>query len=103
MLNGAIEDLARRARLETPGTTAEENSGERPVRPYGLTTREAEVLALLANGLGNGEIAERLFISPKTVSVHVSNIYGKLGVDSRVAAATAAHSLALDRVEPETE
>jgi len=103
MLNGAIEDLARRARLEAPGTTAEANGRERPVRPYGLTAREAEVLALLANGLSNGEIAERLFISPKTVSVHVSNVYGKLGVDSRVAAATAAHSLALDRVEPEPE
>ena len=103
MLSGAIEDLARRARLETPGTTVEASGRERSVRPYGLTTREAEVLALLANGLGNGEIAERLFISPKTVSVHVSNIYGKLGVDSRVAAATAAHSLGLDRLELEAE
>ena len=59
-------------------------------RPFGLTAREVEVLALLAEGLGNGEIADRLFISPKTASVHVSNIYAKLGVETRVAAATVA-------------
>ena len=64
-------------------------------RPFGLTERELEVLALLAAGLGNREIADRLFISPKTASVHVSNIYGKLGVESRVAAATVAHELGL--------
>jgi DNA-binding NarL/FixJ family response regulator len=64
-------------------------------RPFGLTERELEVLGLLAAGLGNGEIAERLYISPKTASVHVSNIYGKLGVESRVAAATIAHDLGL--------
>ena len=76
-----------------------------PSGPYGLTAREAEVLALLALGLSNQEIAERLFISPKTASVHVSNIYSKLDVESRVAAATLAHQLGLDSppaaVEPE--
>ncbi len=54
----------------------------------------------MAAGLSNQDIAERLFISPKTASVHVSNIYGKLGVESRVAAATVAHELGLD-VPPE--
>ena len=63
--------------------------------PFGLTPRELEVLGLLADGLDNREIAERLYISPKTASVHVSNIYGKLGVESRVAAATTAHNLGL--------
>ena len=48
------------------------------------------------------DIAERLFISPKTASVHVSNIYGKLGVESRVAAATMANDLGL-AVDPDTQ
>ncbi len=76
----------------------------RPVatRPFGLTTREVEVLVLLAQGLSNTEIADRLFISPKTASVHVSNIYGKFGVESRVAAATLAHSLGLTAGDGET-
>jgi DNA-binding NarL/FixJ family response regulator len=49
-----------------------------------LTTREREVAALIAEGLTNGQIAERLFISPKTAAVHVSNILTKLGLSSRV-------------------
>jgi DNA-binding NarL/FixJ family response regulator len=52
-----------------------------------LTTREREVAALLTEGLTNGEIARRLFISTKTASVHVSNIVAKLGVASRATAA----------------
>jgi ATP/maltotriose-dependent transcriptional regulator MalT len=94
--------LARRARLDLAGPSAAEPDGrEAEVRAFGLTQREAEVLALLAQGLANQEIAERLFISPKTASVHVSNIYGKLGVESRVAAATLAHEMGLDRLPDE--
>ena len=53
-------------------------------RPDGeLTGREREVAALLAEGLTNGQLAERLFISPKTAAVHVSNILAKLGLSSR--------------------
>ena len=52
-----------------------------------LTRRELEVLHLLGEGLSNREIAERLFISPKTAEHHVSRIYGKLGVKSRAEAA----------------
>ena len=55
--------------------------------PAGLTAREAEVLALLAEGLRNAEIGRRLFISAKTVDHHVSAILEKLGVDSRAQAA----------------
>ena len=58
--------------------------------PAGLTQREAEVLSLVAAGLRNAEIAERLFLTPKTVSHHLSAIYAKLGVDSRIAAAQVA-------------
>ncbi|MCU0283068.1 MAG: response regulator transcription factor [Candidatus Nanopelagicales bacterium] len=56
-----------------------------------LTPREREVLGLVAAGRSNGQIAEALFISVKTASVHVSNILAKLGVPSRTAAAAWAH------------
>jgi DNA-binding NarL/FixJ family response regulator len=49
----------------------------------GLTIRQLEVLELMAEGLTNGEIASRLFTSPKTIEHHVSTILGKLGVHSR--------------------
>ena len=55
--------------------------------PDGLTARQADVLALLREGLGNKAIAERLSVSPKTVDHHVSAILAKLGVRSRQEAA----------------
>ena len=55
-----------------------------------LTAREAEILALVAEGRTNGEIGKRLFISTKTVSVHVSNVLAKLGAASRTEAAAIA-------------
>ncbi len=61
----------------------------------GLTGRELEVLRLVAAGRSNREIAAELFISPKTASVHVSNILGKLGAASRGEAAAKAHTLRL--------
>jgi DNA-binding CsgD family transcriptional regulator/tetratricopeptide (TPR) repeat protein len=69
----------------------------RPGRPgqLGLTGRELEVLRLVAAGQSNKEIATALFISPKTASVHVSNILGKLGAASRTEAAAKALSLRL--------
>jgi DNA-binding CsgD family transcriptional regulator len=60
--------------------------GPRPstkVNPAGLTNRQIEVLALLADGLSNAEIADRLFISPKTVDHHVSAILAKLDARTR--------------------
>jgi DNA-binding CsgD family transcriptional regulator/tetratricopeptide (TPR) repeat protein len=54
--------------------------------PAGLTTRQVEVLGLMTLGLTNSEIAEKLFISKKTVEHHVSAIYGKLGVTTRAKA-----------------
>jgi DNA-binding CsgD family transcriptional regulator/tetratricopeptide (TPR) repeat protein len=61
----------------------------------GLTSRELEVLRLVAAGRSNRDIAADLFIAPKTASVHVSNILGKLGVASRGEAAAAAYRLGL--------
>jgi DNA-binding NarL/FixJ family response regulator len=56
-----------------------------------LSQREAQVLRLIAAGKTNREIAERLFISEKTVARHVSNIFDKLGVASRAAATARAY------------
>jgi len=54
--------------------------------PAGLTAREVEVLRLLAAGLPNAEIADRLSRSPRTINAHLTNIYSKLGVNTRGAA-----------------
>ena len=62
---------------------------------FGLSRREREVLALIAEGRTNREIGERLFISQKTVGVHVGNILAKLGVSGRVEAAAVAIRLGL--------
>jgi DNA-binding CsgD family transcriptional regulator len=61
-----------------------------PAEILGLSAREWEVLELVAAGRSNAEIAEVLFISPKTASVHVTHILDKLGVSNRVEAATIA-------------
>jgi len=60
-----------------------------------LTSREREVAALVADGLTNGQLADRLFISPKTAAVHVSNILAKLGLSTRaeIAAWAVRHKL----------
>jgi two-component system, NarL family, response regulator LiaR len=65
----------------------------------GLTEREQEVLHLIADGRNNREIAEKLFISEKTVKTHVSNILGKLHLDDRTQAAIYAlrHGLTADK------
>ncbi|MDH2427961.1 helix-turn-helix transcriptional regulator [Sphaerisporangium sp. TRM90804] len=81
-----LTELGRRARFATtPASPPSEKTAP------SLTTREQEVLALVAEGLSNREIAERLFIAHKTASVHVSNILAKLGVSSRTQAAAYAH------------
>jgi DNA-binding CsgD family transcriptional regulator len=89
-LTERIARQARRARVDLP------ISG-RAVTParYGLTERELEVLRLVADGRTNRDIAGELFISPKTASVHVSNILAKLGVATRTEAAALTHRLHL--------
>ena len=108
-LGEAIDAIASRARLTlgekapppaAPLTPAEEDAAaaaasakraERgPAEILGLSAREWEVLELVAAGRSNAEIAETLYISPKTASVHVTHILDKLGVNNRVEAATIA-------------
>jgi len=85
-LRKALDDLARRARIGTAPEQARDSAVF-----ASLTSREREVLRLIAAGRSNREIASVLFIAPKTASVHVSNILGKLGVASRTEAAAIAH------------
>jgi DNA-binding NarL/FixJ family response regulator len=66
-------------------------------RSAGLTAREVEVLQLVADGLSNAEIADRLVLSQRTVHAHLRSIYDKLGVNSRTAAAHAVASLLASR------
>jgi DNA-binding NarL/FixJ family response regulator len=90
-LRKAVEALARRARLNL--------ATDVPMAPEaaGLTRRELEVLQLLVAGKSNRQIAEQLFISGNTASVHVTHVLAKLGVHSRLAAAARARELGLDR------
>ena len=103
-LRAELERLARLGRVELTAGAAAAADGQAPDRPadatapaaaLGLTARELEVLALVAEGRSNRQVGEALFISAKTASVHVSNILAKLGVASRVEAAAVAHRLGL--------
>ena len=99
-IGDAVADRGRRAvrrgregRREGRGRRVSRRPGgaERgPAEILGLSAREWEVLELVAAGRSNAEIAELLFISPKTASVHVTHILDKLGVSNRVEAATIA-------------
>jgi DNA-binding NarL/FixJ family response regulator len=92
-LGAALDDLARRARLDPRnGNRGGHGNGSGGTSPLAvLTDREREVLGLLARGMSNREIGTELFITPKTASVHVSNILGKLGAASRTEAAAIAY------------
>jgi DNA-binding NarL/FixJ family response regulator len=110
-----FEALARRARIDLHPSPAGADSapsgdgqpeplegqpspGHLALRKRGLSDREIEVLTLVAAGFSNPQIAERLFISVKTASVHVSHILDKLGVTSRTEAATVGVRLGLPKV-----
>ena len=91
-LRREIERLGRHARIEL---AAGRPDAAAPRDDSGLTDREREVIRLVAAGRSNQQIADTLFITRKTASVHVSNILGKLGVANRVEAAAVAHRLGL--------
>jgi len=92
-----IETLGRQARLDL--AAGDDDATAHPTTDtaahLGLTDREAEILALIAGGWSNQEIADALFISRKTVSVHASHIFDKLGAGNRSEAAAIAHRLGL--------
>ena len=90
-----IEALARRARVRLAVTGGDATDDDGGGAGAGLSPRELEVLALVAAGHTNREIAAQLYISDKTASVHVSHILAKLGVSNRGQAAAAAHRLGL--------
>jgi len=96
LLTAEVDALARRARIEVaPSADGGAPEPAEATDELGLTPREREVLVLLADGRTNRQIAEVLFISVKTASVHVSNILAKLGVANRGEAAAVAHRLRL--------
>jgi len=86
--------LAEQAGATTPGETSTvptiqqpaSTSAPPPAYPEELTPREVEVLRLVASGLSNAQVAEKLIISPRTAHAHVRSIYSKLGITSRSAA-----------------
>jgi DNA-binding CsgD family transcriptional regulator len=93
-LRAEIRKLALRARVPLGGDVPPP-AGPGPAAIYGLTSREVLVLRLLAAGRTNAQIGAELFISPKTVSVHVSSILRKLGVSGRAQAAATAERAGL--------
>lgn len=103
-LSAEVRALGERARLPLRVGADTGADGARPagpdgadghpapaVDPFGLTPRERQVLALLAEGATNRQIGEALFMAEKTASVHVSRILAKLGVSGRTQAAAVAH------------
>ncbi len=100
----ALRKDADQGRLDPEATEAvlaaagQATSRSRVGGPAGLTTRESEVLRLLAQGMPNKGIARRLGISPKTVGNHIEHIYAKLDVSSRAAATM--HAMRLGLMEP---
>ncbi|MET7409284.1 helix-turn-helix transcriptional regulator [Streptomyces parvulus] len=101
-LADAVARLAQRARLTLAPSAAPATAPADPAEALGLTGRERDVLRLVADGRTNRQIAGELFISPKTASVHVSNILAKLGVSGRGEAAALAHRLELFPAERPT-
>jgi LuxR family maltose regulon positive regulatory protein len=93
-VDGADEEALRaRETLNALGARTEtilDSLGEKRLSPLGLSRRELDVLRLIAVGLSNRDIAERLIVSEHTVHRHVANIFRKLGVSSRSAAAAVA-------------
>jgi DNA-binding NarL/FixJ family response regulator len=96
-IRAAIEAVARGDAALDPAVqhhvvaALSEPAADEPALPDGLTPREAEVLALIAGGLSNPEIAERLVVSAATVKSHVNHIFAKAGVRDRAQAVAYAY------------
>ena len=88
-MDQAIEyALATPSEPEPLAPATQASAEPRPKEPYpaGLSAREMEVLRLVASGLTDAQVAEQLVLSPRTIGTHLQSIYGKLGVNSRMAA-----------------
>jgi DNA-binding NarL/FixJ family response regulator len=88
---------APRGRLDLTTSPPPEPPSSDPLTEMGVSKREREVLELVAAGRTNRQIAEILYISDKTASVHVTHLLRKLGVASRIEAAALAQQLGLGR------
>ncbi|MDP3894832.1 response regulator transcription factor [Nocardioides sp.] len=88
-----------------PGPESDETPGAWPGQELGLTAREAEILALITQGLTNRDIAERAYIGDNTVKTHIRNVYRKIGVTRRAEAVRWGmhHGFEPDRVRILTE
>jgi ATP/maltotriose-dependent transcriptional regulator MalT len=82
----AIEYALSEEDFSTTSSAPEQPLSSAREHPAGLTLREVEVLRLVAEGLTNPQVAQRLFLSPRTVQRHLNSVYRKLGVSSRTAA-----------------
>ncbi len=80
---GLDEAIEYAVSQEKPSTATLSSASEHPA---GLTSREVEVLRLVATGLTNAQVAKELFLSPRTIQRHLNSIYRKIGVSSRAAA-----------------
>jgi DNA-binding CsgD family transcriptional regulator len=95
-LAAEVRALAERARLDLGVSANGASAPPEQQDPFGLTPRERQVLALVAQGATNRQIGAALFMAEKTASVHVSRILAKLGVQGRTQAAAIAHRQHLD-------
>jgi DNA-binding NarL/FixJ family response regulator len=91
-LDPAVQGHVVAALAERPGS---QPCAEIPELPDGLTPREAEVLALVAEGLTNTEIADRLVVSPTTVKSHINHLFSKAGLRDRAQAVAYAYRVGL--------
>jgi len=87
-IDPAVQHHLLRAIVTSPAAA---HAGRAPQYPDGLTQREAEVLALIAQGLSNTEIADRLAVSETTVKSHINHLFAKTGVRDRAQAVTYAY------------
>ncbi len=106
LVTAEVDAIARRARIKLDAPDTDRAPAAPRADRFGLTRREFDVLRELAEGRTNRQIASNLFLSPRTVGVHVSNVLAKLGVANRGQAAARATKLGLlagDTLRPDTQ
>jgi DNA-binding NarL/FixJ family response regulator len=98
---GLLLDPQVHARL-VESISSRSGSPPAPTADYGLTTREAEVLRLIAQGCSNAELADQLCVSAATVKTHINNLFAKLGVRDRAQAVAFAYNHGFAEPSPPT-